>query len=434
MIYMTLGQGIRQGLTLYKDIFDNKPLLIYLIAAGAGSLFWFKAILAFWNLGTIVAFYRLAKNKVATLIFTLLTCLPLLEGNTVNAELFLIGPIILAFYFLLFKPLTSKLLILSGFLFGIATLFKIPAIFDVGAIFAFWLITSGLKNWKGIFRKIFVVALGFLLPIIISVIWYFLVEAGREYLTAVFLQNVGYVSSWGVRLSLPQRAIFLAFAVLLLASIRKKISKEFLFTNLWLLTSLFAATLSERPYPHYLIQSAAPIAILLGMFFTKKNIEQALVVIPLALFFSVPVFYDYYHYKTGEYYLRFINFATGKITKDLYLKNFSPNTIRNYEIAKFLQMSSHQNTKVFIWDNDSPTIYALSRRLPPVRFVADYHVNDYSNRTSLALELDKNKPKFIVLTSTHPFPEIMDLIHKNYILVQQIENANIYSTLETNSF
>lgn len=25
MIYLTLGQGMRQGLTLYKDIHDNKP-------------------------------------------------------------------------------------------------------------------------------------------------------------------------------------------------------------------------------------------------------------------------------------------------------------------------------------------------------------------------------------------------------------------------
>src|SRR3990172_7191171 len=60
MIYMTLGQGVRQGLTLYKDIHDNKPPLLYLTAAISENLFWFKTILAFWNLVTIVVFYKLS--------------------------------------------------------------------------------------------------------------------------------------------------------------------------------------------------------------------------------------------------------------------------------------------------------------------------------------------------------------------------------------
>ncbi len=41
MIYLTLGEGVRQGATLYKDLHDNKPPLIYIIAAVAGSLNWF---------------------------------------------------------------------------------------------------------------------------------------------------------------------------------------------------------------------------------------------------------------------------------------------------------------------------------------------------------------------------------------------------------
>src|SRR3990167_3870089 len=96
MIYLTLGQGVRQGLTLYSQIFDNKPPLLYLAAAIAGNLFWFKAILAFWNLATIIIFWKLAEKlsakaaKIAVFIFALTTTLPLLEGNIANAELFMI--------------------------------------------------------------------------------------------------------------------------------------------------------------------------------------------------------------------------------------------------------------------------------------------------------------------------------------------------------
>jgi hypothetical protein len=100
MIYMSLGTGVRQGEILYKDIYDNKPPFLYLVATLAGNLFMFKAILAFWNLATIFIFWKLAEKllnkntngiKIATLLFALLTTLPLLEGNIANAELFMIG-------------------------------------------------------------------------------------------------------------------------------------------------------------------------------------------------------------------------------------------------------------------------------------------------------------------------------------------------------
>src|SRR3990167_10237118 len=59
MIYLTLGNAIRRGLVLYRDIHDNKPPLLYLIAAVAGNVFWFRAILAAWSLTTIGLFWKL---------------------------------------------------------------------------------------------------------------------------------------------------------------------------------------------------------------------------------------------------------------------------------------------------------------------------------------------------------------------------------------
>src|SRR3990167_10011079 len=60
-IYLTLGMAVRQGLTLYRDIHDNKPPLLYLVAAVAGTQFWFKFILMLLHLTTIVAFYHLSR-------------------------------------------------------------------------------------------------------------------------------------------------------------------------------------------------------------------------------------------------------------------------------------------------------------------------------------------------------------------------------------
>src|SRR3972149_5741894 len=139
MIYLTLGEAIRQGLVLYRDIHDNKPPLLYILAAVAGNVFWFRAILAAWSLATIYLFWRLMDalfphkkplQKLATVIFAALTTIPLFEGQVANAEVFMIGPTLAAFLILFTKTLNTKNLFFSGVLFSIATLFKVPAAFD----------------------------------------------------------------------------------------------------------------------------------------------------------------------------------------------------------------------------------------------------------------------------------------------------------------
>jgi len=37
-IYLTLGQGLKKGLVFYRDIHDNKPPLLYVMAAVAGNV------------------------------------------------------------------------------------------------------------------------------------------------------------------------------------------------------------------------------------------------------------------------------------------------------------------------------------------------------------------------------------------------------------
>lgn len=438
MIYLNLGEGVRQGQVLYKEVFDNKPPLIYLTAAAAGNLFWFKAILAFWNLATIVVFWNLARilfekneklQKLSTIFFALLTTLPTLEGNTVNAELFMIGPSLLAFFFLLSKSVNQKKIFLSGVLFGIASLFKIPAAFDVPVIVVYWIIVKDFKNWKEILRDVIYLSLGFATPILLSFVAYFFQGALPEYFKAAFLQNVSYLESWQVKVPMVTRVAVVGLGTLIIFLFRKKLTNKFILLCIWTLFSLFAVVLSQRPYPHYLVQSVAPLSLLAGMLLTQKSIEQSLSVIPLTLIIFVPFFYHFYDYKILPYYERFVNFATGKITKEAYFESFSSNTNRNYEIAKFLTSSANPNEKVFVWDPDSPIIYALSRKLPPTKFVVPYHVNDYSSREEIAQILSSDRPKFIVTTSNFPFVQIQNLLRSKYLLINQIENAQIWSRI-----
>jgi 4-amino-4-deoxy-L-arabinose transferase-like glycosyltransferase len=449
MVYMTLGQGMRQGLTLYKDIHDNKPPLLYMTAAVAGNLFWFKVILAFWNIVTIIVFYKLAKflfeknqkaQKLATILFGLLTTLPLLEGLTINSELFMIIFTILAFLILLKKDVKSKGIFTAGVLFGLGTLFKIPAAFDAPIIVFYWLITTGFGNWKKILKDTLTLVAGFATPLLLTFVWYFFKGALPEYIRAAFMQNVGYLSSFrpgDVQKSflvrnapLLIRGLIVLFGSSVLFAFRKKLSSKFVLFSLWTLFALFAITLSERPYPHYLIQAVAPISFLLATFFTEKSLEQSLTVIPLALAFLAPVYYKFWLYPTTSYYSRFVNFAIHRQTKAEYFNGFSPTTNRNYEIAQFLATSSNVSDRVFMWGPDSATVYALSKRLPPIKYVVDYHILDYSTKAQEAKNIAAKPPKFIILTNDNPYPELRALIKQKYIMVNAIGNANIYSRLD----
>jgi hypothetical protein len=448
MIYMTLGQGVRRGLTLYQSLHDNKPPLLYLTAAVAGNLFWFKVILAFWSLLTIFIFYKLTKviikneksQKISTLIFALLTTLPLLEGLTANSELFMIVFTIGAFLILLNKNLKTKGVFLAGILLGLGALFKIPAAFDAPIIVFYWIITGGFKNWKKTLINTIVLVAGFATPIVLTFVWYFANGALPEYIKAAFMQNVGYLSSYrpgDVQKSflvkngpLLIRAGIVVLGSGLLLIFRKKLSEKFILTSLWVLFSLFAITLSERPYPHYFIQAVAPISILMATLFAEKSFEQSLVVLPLALSFFVPVYYKFWYYPTMPYYIRFIRFATKIDTKQIYFDSFSKGINRNYKIADFLINSSEESDRVFVWGPDSPAIYALSKRLPPIKYVADYHIYDYSTRALEAINITSNPPKFIILINPYQYPELKTLLKKEYLLINQIDDAGIYSRVD----
>lgn len=449
MIYLSMGQAVRHGEVLYRDIHDNKPPLLYLVAAVAGSLFWFKVILAFWMLATIVVFWKLTTaifpkdkhlDKATTIIFAILTTLPLLEGNTVNAELFMIGPTIFAFYILLTKKLNFKNLFSAGLLFSVSTLFKVPAAFDIPAIVFYWVIIGGLrlKNIKEVIKNTAIIAAGYLLPILFTFVWYFMKGAFSQYLVAAFLQNVGYLSSYrpsDVQKSFLDKNLPLlirGFIVLLgagaLWQFKKKISKEFVFISLWLLFALFAVTLSERPYPHYLIQAVPAASLLLGMLFAKRSLEQALTIIPLSVAFFVPFYYHYYHYPTVSYYTRFVAFASKQISRQEYFTSFSPRIPGDYEIANFIVKSTEPNDKVFIWGYDNTQIYALSRRLPPIKYVAQYHIDDFSSNQEVLAGVEKVPPKLIVFLDNSPsFPELTPFLRNNYIQLQAVDGAEIWS-------
>lgn len=453
MIYLTLGVAIRKGLTLYQHVHDNKPPFLYYTAALAGNVYWFRVILAIWMSATTIFFWKFTNwvfakekfaSKLATGIFVLLTSIPLFEGQIANAELFLLAPVIIAMSLATSKKITLLSSMTIGFMIAIATLFKVPAIFEIIAISFFLFVQVFRKNIS--FGRLvmlgFAMAIGLIIPIAITFVWYWSRGALSIYIQAAFLENLGYVSSWRAssapavpflvkNLPLITRGIMMLVGLLVLLLARNKLSLQFLLVAAWMITGLFAITLSERPYPHYVIQAVPAIAILITMLFTRKNIEQSLSIIPLFFLGVALVYYQFWYYPTLSYYSRFFKFATGQTNKQEYFQAFDSKTNRNYKVAHFILTSTNSDDRVFVW-GDSATIYALSRRLPPFKYVAGYHISDYSSIDQTIMALSENKPELIILQPEDTIPlDLLLFIRANYIPIEAIDDVRIWKLLQS---
>jgi len=160
--------------------------------------------------------------------------------------------------------------------------------------------------------------------------------------------------------------------------------------------------------------------------------EQVLVILPLSLFFFVPVYFKFWYYPSAPYYLKFARFAVGKSTKQEYISSFGDHVQRSYDIADLVNKTTKKKDNIFVWGSENQTVYALSRRLPPIKYVAQYHINDFSSNAEVVEKIKNNPPKLIILLPDSPsFREIVPFLRDNYILIETIDGAEIWSLISS---
>jgi hypothetical protein len=442
-VYLTLGQAWRKGLLLYRDIHDNKPPLIYWISGIAGSVFWLRFILIWWQVATVVVFGKLVdwlfKSRravgVALVGFAALTTLPLWEGQIANGEIFMIGPVIAGMYLALSagnRPGRWRLMASGGML-ALGFLFKAPAALDLAALGLFWLLM--VDRWRekelmGWLRKVVWVGVGWAVPVGLTVVGYSWVGAGREYVRSALLQNVGYLSTWGGSGGggLMTRAVVLVGLLVGLAWARKKLNWSSLLVMVWLVTALFGALLSGRPYPHYLIQVAPAAALLLGMAAGLKwGWGRKLAIVGLGGLVLIWWGFGFWGYRVGSYYGNFVSWLIGEESEKEYQEWFDPRVPRTYQVAEYIVKHTLPEDKIFIW-GDEPYIYALSGRLPTGRYTVAYHVVDFNGYNEVVQAIEAEPPVYIlkIKDEKRPFPELELILSEDYILADEIEDVSLY--------
>lgn len=462
-IYEVVGQAMNHGHLLYRDIWDNKPPLLYGIYALAnGDQTTVKAASLVVGLLTIIAFYFLSqkvfkKQKISIIlssIFALLFATPLLEANIANAEDFILLPVILAGLFI--YPIATRSIsesprlkgahFLAGLLLGIAFLLKIVAVFDLAAFLffiSFLKFPQSIKTakkivsavidyqfWKtSIFPSSLFIISGFLLPFIVTIVYFAMNNALHDYFQSVFSGNVDYVGWQNNLLGIPQglllvKIILLGTGVSLLFIKRHQLTIPALFSSTWLLFSLFNVFFSGRPYTHYALVLLPSLCLFIGLLFTahsavnKTKIFAVLVILFLALYYQ----FRFNFIRPFLYYQNVVQFLNNQKNIEAYRSFFDQKTPRDYAVANFIATQTKPSDSIFIWGNN-PQIYALSNKTPIEKYTVAYHVyqNNAFNETQNILT--RKKPQYIiVLKESQPLPFTIPI----YIMRYNINGTTIY--------
>ena len=454
-IYQVVGRALNQGRLLYSEIWDNKPPVLYsYYALVNGNLFLIRLLSLLFGLGAVVAFYLLAKVLfqgkrlpifISTTVFSILFGLPLLEGNIANAENFILFPVLVSLLLITKLKAKSNLIIpiTSGFLLSIAFLTKIIALFDLAAflviLFALRFYNEPLVDVKNhalskpleflqVVKQESILVISFLAPIVFTTLFFFIRGGFSDFLKATFSQNVGYVgyanmltlNIGSVHLSIPQgllilKLFFLVLGVFLIIRFRNKFGVSGIVIYTWIIFSLFNTFFSGRPYTHYVLALLSSFCLLLGFIFYKKRF--ALIHTASVIFILILLALNFYFYtKIIPYYQNYWSFVMDHKSVSDYQAFFDKNTPRDYELARFIEINTDKRDKVFIL-SDSGQIYFLSDKLPPGRYIVEYHINSYKNGIEETKKaIDMIKPKFIISTKDALLKNFIDRYIKKYLI------------------
>lgn len=319
------------------------------------------------------------------------------------------------------------LLYLGGIFSGIGLLTKVPALFDFAAFvtplfFSLVILLSSARkratlfaSTKSILLTLLTIFFGFLTPLILSVLYFYLIGAGDAYLKYGLLYNFRYSGSWQPTIqpawaaaffSLKYKALILfgLFGVVTTFFRKLTVTQQFLLS--WMVLALFATLLSNRPYPHYFLQLYPPLALLIGSVFQeifsvlikKKNkapvIFFALAIITYGLFYSVHHLLGVYRYPTRSYYTRWLSYMRGSMDKDTYRQSFDTLMTDNYKAAEIIKKAGAE--KLFIWGTN-PMLFPLSETTPTGKYIVSFHIKDFKAQDESIDAVIASAPQFIVI-------------------------------------
>lgn len=421
-VFQTIALMMDNGYVPYRDTFDHKGPLIYLInwigrrISTYGGVWFLEVPTIFF---TFIAIYKIARLKCGKiwscgiLLVTIALLSDFFDGGNLVEEyaMPLIGISLFIFLdYLLNQKVNTRRLIFCGFAMGGTCLLRINMI-SVWLVFCVAILGKSIldKNYKELRRFIIFFLIGFLIIIIPVMVWHLNNHAFQDFWYDYITFNQAYVSA-GMR----ERCISSFFAffkrpIILLAIIISvfmfMIRDRFLYGiyTCYLFATLLLISISGMEYPHYgmvLVPAVAfPIASLLEIcikkvlgkiasllkIYIKKPLGKIVVFIIATCFLITILPKGVTIFEAGI--IRYMN-------RDVQRESDTVKTICSY-IEKY----TSPEEKISVFGNWN-IIYVRSERIPatkysyqsPIGMIAPYILEEYWR------ELEEEPPEIIVVS------------------------------------
>ena len=355
--------------------------------------------------------------------------------------------------------ITTKIkLLVVGILFGFAILTKVPAVFDVFSAYLLVFLLqfskkSAKTNWLAgtiqALAQYFWLTLGVILPILISIMFFLFLGSIQDYLQFGLLYNLHYSGTWiptsslflsSAFYSLPFKLGLLVVATVSFLTLVKKLPPQFLFTISWAWWALIASTLSNRPYPHYFLQVIPALVLLVGflvlqlysfMKSQKKSVQKyALYFLTSCTTLAMVAYANgalgiwENRYSSGNYYSKFFQVATGKMSTQAYQQSFNWLIEDNAVATSFI--TATQPSEIAIWGNN-PLLYAQTKTSSADRYTVLFHVEDLNQLEQSQNRIITKSPEYVILMKNVDPPEkLLRFVNNNYIPKLDLDSMTVW--------
>ena len=439
--FFTVGKSIMNGVVPYRDLFEQKGLILYLIY-GIGYLLSHKTFYGVFILEIIsfsVFLYYIHKifnlyfeKKYSLLLlpiftFIITTCGSFVHGG--SCEEFCFPYLAISLYYFIkhfkIKNLTNKEIIINGIMSGIVFMMKYTIIgFWIGFVIFFLIDYLLKKQIKESFNFVIKFLLGMIIPIGICFMYLLIIGGLKDYIIDYFIINItAYTKK--EKLKLIKRIIKIilysiegltksGYLVLELISLipfslllfKEKKQLKFGFITLFLFTDFFiyCGLQNHRYYAlpltiFIIITLIAVISLLkkyLDKILLKKNITIILTIFLFIL--STSLSYNYANYK--------------------YFLNYKRKDLFQYKYAKYIM--KYDNPTILNMGFLDVGLYTLTGVIPNTKFFEVQNI-DYdkfpNNLDDMKYNVENKKVKFIVYVIDKQNETIPGYIYNNYKLV-----------------
>lgn len=459
-VYATIADGLLEGKVPYRDLFDNKPPLVYGWYAFSFLLFGetvaapriIAAVLLSFTTLAIYAQTRLLFPRgvayMAVAFFALSTGFPSVALHA-NTEAYMLLPMVasLLAFTMGVQRRRHWWFLLAGVLAGIALLTKQVAVWNLlalGVMGALWDWRANNAGWRSLLPATYLLA-GAAVALFVAALPFALNGALSDFLYANVVYNYRYMGilSSVERVFILKRSLlftlfFLALAAPLLigaiagAVTMFRVRKPWAYYAFaaWVVACALGVASGARFYPHYFLQLMPALAMLTAVFVYERLRNRRDQPVQLWAWLAVGLFVS-------------VSLATNALlylAPDTTHKTFSESAYQQKEweedsetLAAYVAARTDPQDRIFNYGRESQ-LYFYADRPPATAYFYDWaYFYDTSTIPKTVEELRRNPPEYIIDSVQPPLfepsdraPEIDRLLAERYEFVGRIEFADVY--------